>query len=67
MSLKDMPEILKSYRKKHKLTLKELASFVGVSESAIHCYENGTRTPSLPIFRLITLRLKMDIRKIFEE
>lgn len=52
-------EIIRSYRKRKKLTIKELAQKVGVSEQAISQYERSLRTPHIVILHKIACILQI--------
>ena len=45
---------LREYRRRHRLTLAQLAGRVGVSEGAISRYETGARVPCFPVMARIT-------------
>lgn len=65
----NLPETIKTLRKKKNLTQIKLAKKVGVSNKAISTYESGTNTPPLDVlFKIMntcgyTFEIKEDIYK----
>lgn len=55
----DIHERLRELRRKNKLTQKELAAFLGISESAYGYYEQGRNEPSIDT--VIKLAKKYDV------
>jgi transcriptional regulator with XRE-family HTH domain len=45
---------LREYRRRHRLTLVELARRIGVSEGAVSRYETGARVPCFPVMARIS-------------
>ena len=60
----DNGKLIRSYRKKKGLTMKELGYKVGVSEQAISQYERSLRTPNTVTLQKICRHLSLP-RKIF--
>lgn len=54
-------ELIRSYRKKKGLTMKDLGYKVGVSEQAISQYERSLRTPSVKVLQKICYTLGLPI------
>lgn len=59
----DNGKLIRSYRKKKGLTMKELGRKVGVSEQAISQYERSLRTPNAAILQKICRHLNLPIEK----
>lgn len=53
-------EIIRETRLNKKMTMKELANKVGITESAIHHYEMGVRKMSFDTFANICKTLELD-------
>lgn len=56
---------IRKLRKEKKMTMKELAKNVDVTEQAISQYERGIRTPSQQIVKKIALALDVDIDSLY--
>ena len=56
---------IKQIRKKHKLTLKQLASKTGISTSQLSDVENNNKMPSFIYAVLIARALKIDIGELY--
>lgn len=54
-------ELIRNYRKRKKLTMKELGQKVGVSEQAISQYERSIRTPNVITLQKICSELNLPI------
>lgn len=59
----DYGKLIRSYRKKKGLTMKELGYKVGVSEQAISQYERSLRTPNTATLQKICRHLSLPIEK----
>lgn len=59
----DNGKLIRSYRKKKGLTMKELGYKVGVSEQAISQYERSLRTPNTVTLQKICRHLSLPIEK----
>ncbi|MBS6503839.1 MAG: helix-turn-helix transcriptional regulator [Clostridium sp.] len=57
----NLGKIIREYRQKANLTLKELAQKVGVSEQAISQYERNKRTPNVTMIKKIGNALSVDL------
>lgn len=57
-------DLIRSYRKRKKLTMKQLAQKVGVSEQAISQYERSIRTPHIVILQKICSVLNLPIESL---
>lgn len=57
-------ELIRSYRKRKGLTMKELGNKVGVSEQAISQYERSIRTPNVAILRKICSFLNLPVEDV---
>jgi len=51
---------IKQFRKKHKLSQRELADLVGVNYRTVQFWEAGKRNPRLTIFKLLE-RLEIEL------
>lgn len=60
-------EIIRTYRKRKQLTMKELGQKVGVSEQAISQYERSIRTPNIIILQKICNALNLPIENLAVE
>lgn len=58
---------LKFLRKKAKLTQKELAAMLGISQPTICSYENGNSVPSINMLQPIANALFCNIQDLFPE
>ena len=56
---------IKQIRKKHKLTLKQLASKTGISTSQLSDIENNNKMPSFLYIVLISRALKININDLY--
>ena len=56
---------IKQIRKKHKLTLKQLASKTGISTSQLSDVENNNKMPSFLYIVLISRALKININDLY--
>jgi len=64
------PRLIRSLRKKLRITQKELAVLAGVSVGAVHQWEGGKSEPrAVKKARLVALRslARREVRKLFEE
>ncbi len=52
---------VKALRKGHNLTIKELAAFLGISQSAYHNLESGIRTPDIDVIFKLCVFYKLNI------
>lgn len=57
-------DIIRTYRKRKKLTMKELGQKVGVSEQAISQYERSIRTPNVITLQKICMVLNLPIENL---
>lgn len=60
-------DIIRTYRKRKQLTMKELGQKVGVSEQAISQYERSIRTPNIIILQKICNALNLPIENLAVE
>lgn len=56
---------IKQIRKKHKLTLKQLATKTGISTSQLSDIENNNKMPSFLYIVLISRALKININDLY--
>lgn len=57
---------LKEYRLKNKMTLREVANFLGVSESAVNHYESGKREPNMDKLKLLAILFNCKIDDLID-
>jgi len=70
MKARFSPRLIRSLRKKLRITQKELAVLAGVSVGAVHQWEGGKSEPrAVKKARLVALRslARREVRKLFEE
>lgn len=63
---KELGQKIKQLRKENKMTLKDLGSRLGVSESYIHHMENGNRKISIELLQSVADVFNEDISYFFE-
>ncbi len=57
----NVSKTVKALRKGHNLTIKEMASFLGISQSAYHNYESGVRIPDIDVIFKLCVFYKLNI------
>ncbi|MED0675827.1 helix-turn-helix transcriptional regulator [Aneurinibacillus thermoaerophilus] len=63
----ELKQKLRELRKKHKLTQKEVADFLGITESAYGYYEQGRNEPSLDTIRKLANKYEVSIAYLIGE
>mgnify|MGYP003102374560 CR=1 FL=1 len=58
---------IKMLREKRNISQKELADMIGVSQAAIHYWENGTRTPKVGQLHNLALALNVSITDLVDQ
>ncbi|HAM79563.1 helix-turn-helix domain-containing protein [Ornithinibacillus bavariensis] len=63
----DVSQRFKELRKKHKLTQKDVAEFLGITESGYGYYEQGRNEPSIEILKKLSKRYSVSMDYITGE
>ena len=66
MNQEKFGELIKSIRKEHNLTQKELADKLGVTFQAVSKWENGKNLPDIAIIKKIAEEFSIDLSVLFE-
>jgi len=56
-----LPERLKTLRKRHKLTQKDIANYLGMTESGYGYYEQGRNEPSIETLQKLAVKYNVSI------